>query len=259
MDISRRDLIKKGLRLSGSLAASPLLMLLLPSCRNDAKNESAGRYFPAGYNWEKHSYAYLIDIKKCIGCGSCVRACKKENHVPDSFFRTWVERFEISEAGKTVVDSPNGGLDGFSPILTGFRVTKAFFVPKMCNHCVHTPCTQVCPVGASYTTKDGVVMVDEGHCVGCGYCIQACPYGSRFMHPDTHVANKCTWCYHRITRGMLPACVQACPTKTRNFGDLKNKHDRVRKIISTQSVMILQPQLLTKPNCYYLGLDMEVV
>ena len=164
----------------------------------------------------------------------------------------------ISETGESYIDSPEGGLNSFEPVITGFKVTKAFFVPKMCNHCRNTPCVQVCPVGASYQTKDGLVLVDATRCIGCGYCVQACPYGSRYIHPETHVAGKCTWCFHRITKGMLPACVHNCPTGTRRFGDLKRAGDPVRKIIATERVMVLQPELLTTPACFYLGLDKEV-
>jgi Fe-S-cluster-containing dehydrogenase component len=210
------------------------------------------------YNWEEYDYAYLIDTTKCIGCGMCVRACKRENGIPDNFFRTWVERYRIGEGGRVVVDSPNGALAGFKMSPVDFKVTKAFFVPKMCNHCRNTPCIQVCPVGASYMTKDGVVFVDEEHCIGCGYCVQACPYGSRYMHPVKHVADKCTWCYHRITKKLRPACVMACPVGARALGNLKNPDDPVRKIITSERVIILQPELLTRPNCYYLGIDKEV-
>ncbi len=87
--------------------------------------------------------------------------------------------------------------------------------------------------------------------------MQACPYGSRFIHPVTHIASKCTLCYHRLTRGMTTACVQACPVGARRLGDLKRVGDEVAEIIATQRVQILQPELLTDPNCYYLGLTKE--
>ncbi len=210
------------------------------------------------YNWEDYSYVYLVDVSTCIGCGMCVQACQKENRVPDGFFRTWVERYRIGEGGRVEVDSPNGGMNGFPANILDFKVTKGLFVPKLCNHCKNTPCTQVCPVGASYTTRDGVVLVDDKRCIGCGYCVQACPYGSRYLHPVSHVADKCTWCYHRITRGLKPACVMACPVGARAFGNMKNLQDPVRKTIATQPVLVLQPELLTRPNCYYKGLDKEV-
>jgi Fe-S-cluster-containing dehydrogenase component len=209
------------------------------------------------YRWDEHQYAYLIDTSKCIGCGSCARACAAENGVPEGFFRTWIERYVTGMEG-TYVDSPNGGKDGFAPVHVNFVATKSFFVPKMCNHCRESPCIQVCPVGASYLTKDGVVMVDEKRCIGCAYCVQACPYGSRFINPVTHTADKCTWCYHRVTKGMKPACVEVCPTGTRLFGDLKRKDDPVRRAIEHDRVEVLQSHHHTDPQCYYLNLDKEV-
>ena len=119
-------------------------------------------------------------------------------------------------------------------------------------------CTQVCPVGASYSTQDGAVLVDPERCIGCGYCVQACPYGSRFINPRTHTADKCTWCYHRIARKMQPACVQNCPTGARRFGDRDRENDPVYEIVRNQPVRVLQQELLTKPQCFYIGMDMEV-
>jgi Fe-S-cluster-containing dehydrogenase component len=211
----------------------------------------------ADYDWTKHNYVYLIDTRKCIGCGSCVRACSRENDVPTAYFRTWVERYRISRMGEAVVDSPDGGMQGFDPLPSGKDITKAFFFPKLCCHCTHTPCVQLCPVGASYRTLDGVVLVDDKRCIGCGYCVQACPYGSRFIHPVTHTASKCTLCYHRLRRGLTQACIQACPVQARRLGDTKKVGDEVAGIIATEPVQVLQPELLTEPNCFYLGLTWE--
>lgn len=251
-EIDRRQFIVKSIRGAGLvgilLAAGPAL----------AKGEEKKMSPADTYDWAEHYYAYVVDTNKCIGCGMCVRACKRENNVPDGYFRTWVERYVISELGDAAIDSPEGGLNGFKAEEVLFRSNKAFFVPKLCNHCRNTPCTQVCPVGASYMTKDGVVMVDPEQCIGCGYCVQACPYASRFINPRTHTADKCTWCYHRITKGLPPACVASCPTGTRIFGDLKNRDDKVRQIIASDRVQVLQNELLTKPFCFYLGLDKEV-
>ncbi len=239
----------------GFLGAAGGLVVALGLGSKSGEGAESGQ---SEYNWEDFSYVYLIDAGRCIGCGMCVQACQRENKVPDGFFRTWVERYRIGEGGRVEVDSPNGAINGFPATIVDFRVTKGLFVPKLCNHCKNTPCTQVCPVGASYTTKDGVVLVDDKRCIGCGYCVQACPYGSRYLHPVTHVADKCTWCYHRITRGLKPACVMACPVGARAFGNMKNLQDPVRKIIATEPVSVLQPELLTRPNCYYKGLDKEV-
>jgi len=210
------------------------------------------------YDWSRHRWVYLVDTYKCIGCGACVRACRAENDVPAGFYRTWIERYAIPAEGEAFVDSPDGGEFGFQPSTLEVRVDKSFFVPKLCNHCEKTPCIQVCPVGASYRTKDGAVMVDGERCIGCGYCVQACPYGSRFLNPRTRTADKCTWCYHRITRGLKPACVTVCPVGARLLGDMEDPDDPVHGILATRRVQLLQPQLLTKPQCYYVGLDVEV-
>ncbi len=244
--VTRREFLREVSR--GAAAVGVAIILPASLAAAETKN----------YDWSKHRWVYLIDCTKCIGCGSCVRACKAENKVPENFFRTWIERYEISVDGTTYVDSPNGGFDGFDPVSSGMQIGKAFFVPKMCNHCEETPCVQVCPVGASYRTLDGVVLVDGEQCIGCGYCVQACPYGSRFINPETHTADKCTWCYHRISKGLLPACVQACPTGTRIFGDRKNPDDPINKLLAEERLHVLQPELLTKPQCYYRGLSMEV-
>jgi len=208
--------------------------------------------------WMNHYYSYVIDTTKCIGCGNCVRACKRENGVLTPYFRTWVERYQITDQGHVNIDSPNGGHDGFPPVKIEGKVTKGFFVPKMCYHCRNTPCIQVCPVHASYASPQGVVLVDHKQCIGCGYCVQACPYGSRYMDPRTHTADKCTWCFHRITKGLLPACVQSCPAGARKFGDLKKADSAFKKLLQTERLNVLKPNLNTQPFCFYIGLDEAV-
>ncbi len=259
-DGTRRDFLKQGAKALGASVATIVLCDMTDLTKIAEASGATPRrpdLFTDGYDWTKHRYVYLVDIRKCIGCGSCVRACSQENNVPPAHFRTWVERYRVSRTGEAVIDSDNGGMDGFEPSMTGKDITKAFFFPKLCCHCTHTPCVQLCPVCASYRTVDGVVLVDETRCIGCGYCVQACPYGSRFIHPVTHTASKCTLCYHRITRGLTTACVQACPVEARMLGDMKQVGDKVAEIIATQRVQILQPELLTDPNCYYLGLTKE--
>jgi Fe-S-cluster-containing dehydrogenase component len=247
---TRRHFLRRSAAAAGAVTVAGVVGLILP---DDVEGVT-----DSGYDWTKHRWVYLVDTRKCIGCGSCVRACRAENDVPEGFYRTWIERYEIPVEGEGFVDSPDGGANGFDPVTTGMHVRKAFFVPKLCNHCRNTPCTQVCPVGASYSTRDGVVLVDSKRCIGCGYCVQACPFGSRFIDPRTRTASKCTWCYHRITQGLKPACVEICPVGARIFGDREDPDDPINEILATERVLVLQPQLLTKPSCYYLGLDMEV-
>jgi Fe-S-cluster-containing dehydrogenase component len=255
---SRREFVKTSAR---TVSAGALILLIgeTRTAEGQAAQTAAGDLpaLPDGYDVTQHSYVIVIDTRKCIGCGACVRACSRENDVPPHYFRTWVERYQISRTGEIRVDSPNGGMDGFEPTLAGQDATKAFFLPKQCCHCTYTPCVQLCPVGASYRTPDGVILVDKKRCIGCGYCVQGCPFGSRFIHPETHTASKCTLCYHRLTRGLETACVEACPVGARMIGDTRKVGDEVAEIIATESVRVLQPELLTEPNCYYLGLTGE--
>jgi Fe-S-cluster-containing dehydrogenase component len=209
---------------------------------------------------EKHDYAYVVDIGNCIGCGSCVRGCGLENGVPASLFRTWVERY-VRVGQRVYVDSPDGAKNGFKPIPAEIvsNTDRAWFTPKLCNHCRKAPCVQVCPVGATFKAPGGFVLVDPDHCIACGYCVQACPYGARFINPVTHVADKCTWCYHRVVRGKLPACVTVCPKKARLFGDLNDPESEVSKIIKADRWLVLKPEMHTSAYCFYVGLPREVV
>lgn len=259
--ISRRHFLRDALTIILT-GASAMLLPFIPGRKMAAVASSRVRPEPGltGYNPRAHRYSYIMDLHRCIGCGSCVQACNRENNVPGRFFRTWVERYQAGAvSARASIDSPSGGLFGFPSATAGVSgVSKAYFVPKMCNHCSEAPCVQVCPFGASFKSPDGVVLVDKERCMACGYCVQACPYAARWINPITRVADKCTWCYHRTTKGLQPACVQACPTQTRRFGDLRDPYDSIKKVLEEQRVGVLQPHLLTKPNCYYLGLDKEV-
>ena len=234
----------------------PRWVVLLGTVRPDkvfAKDDS-------DYNPDEHNYAMGIDIHKCIGCGRCANACKEENKIPREpyFFRTWVERYVIPTEGETRVDSPNGGINGFPEPEKDIEILRTFFVPKLCNHCENPPCVQVCPVGATVVSRDGVVLVDKDYCVGCRYCIQACPYGARYLHPVEKVADKCTFCYHRIRKGLAPACVEVCPTQARVFGEATLRSSPLRRFVRFNDVTTLKPWLNTKPKVYYAGADGEV-
>jgi Fe-S-cluster-containing dehydrogenase component len=209
---------------------------------------------------EEHYWGFVCDNERCIGCGRCVAACKQENNVPwePEFNRTWVERYVITEHEEILVDSPNAGIDGFTEKYQNLDIRKSFFVPKLCNQCDNPPCVTVCPVGATYMTNDGVTLIDQEHCIGCGYCIQSCPYGARFFLPDKKVVDKCTWCYHRISHGIVPACVEACPRAARVFGDLNDPTSPVREILAEKRVYTLKPELGTEPKLYYVGFEKGV-
>ena len=212
------------------------------------------------YNPRDHFYGMGIDVAKCIGCGRCVEACKNENGVPREpfFFRTWVERYRVLEDGETVIDSPNGAMDSFAPDANDKNAVRSFFVPKICNQCANPPCVQVCPVGATFKTVDGVVLVDSEYCIGCRYCIQACPYGARFLDPVTRTAEKCTFCYHRVVKGLLPACVEVCPTQARVFGEVRKKASPLARFLRMNKIGVLKPFLNTEPKVFYANLDKEV-
>ena len=214
------------------------------------------------YRVTDHWWAMAIDIGRCIGCGGCVRACKAENGVirEPFYFRTWVERYHVphGDIENPEVDSPNGGYDGFPERYEAGDDAKSFFVPKLCNHCAHSPCVQVCPVGATFESPDGVVLVDKEYCVGCRYCVQACPYGCRYIDPRTKTADKCSLCYHRIRRGLTTACCEACPTGARRLGDLKDPADPIHEFLRDRRIQVLKPQMATGAKVFYADLDGSV-
>jgi len=208
---------------------------------------------------KEHLYAFIVNTEACIGCGKCVAACRLENAVPPEYYRTWIERYTILTDGAVQVDSPAGGGRGFAPLAHAPGAVRAsFFVPKLCNHCREPNCVQVCPVGATYVSSDGFVLVDEKHCVGCSYCVQACPYGARYIHPVTKTADKCTWCFHRVRKGLEPACVLVCPAGARLFGRVDDPRSKVYQILRERRLQVLKPETGNEPQAFYVGLDKEV-
>ena len=225
MDQDRRSFLKE---------AGKLLMLTgAASIAWDSILAGAPQLAP-NYNATEHWWGMMIDIDKCIGCGNCVRACKTENDVLDEpgNFRTWVERYQVNATTRNIRSStrPTAATTGSSRSRSKTKI-KIFFVPKLCNHCAHSPCVQVCPVGATFESPDGVVLVDKTRCLGCRYCVQACPYGCRFIDPRTDTVDKCTLCYHRITKGLTTACCETCPTGARMLADLKNPKDPIHAFL----------------------------
>ena len=224
-----------------------------------------------GYDWTKHRWAFGVDAEKCIGCLRCVEACKIENDVPRNAhqFRTWVERYVYLDGDEharidSQQDPVNIAASGseehfrFANRYRDAKVEKAFFVPKLCNQCTHPACVQVCPVGATYKGEDGVVLIDHDYCIGCRYCVQACPYGARYFNEEEGVSDKCTWCYHRITKGLQPACVEVCPVGARIFGDRNDKQSEISEFIRENRVQVLRPESGNAPNVFYIGIDKEV-
>ena len=258
--------------LAGAIACSAPAIGAIEACAAAAE-AAAPASIPAipGYDWTKHRWGFGIDATRCIGCLRCVEACKVENNVPldANHFRTWVERYVYLEGEATpridsqsdpqnIAEAGSGAEYRFDNRYKDAPVAKAFFVPKLCNHCEKPPCVQVCPTGATYKTADGVVLIDHKYCIGCQYCIQACPYGARFFNREKNVSEKCTWCYHRITKGLKPACVEVCPTGTRIFGDLDDPQSPVSRFIRDNRVEVLKPETGNRPNVFYIGIDKEV-
>lgn len=187
---------------------------------------------------QKNHYAFVIDVTRCIDCRACLVACSVENNVPMDHTRIWVH---------------DQGIQGNWPNLS--RV----FVPYNCMHCDHPPCTEVCVSGATY--KDavtGLVLVDQEACIGCGYCVEACPYGVRYIDQNRGVVDKCNACVQRLEVGIPPACVATCVGKSRMFGDLNDPTSEVSSALqNAKSVTKLdyeKGEIDTDPNIYYLNL-----
>ena len=224
METTRRDFLMVGTKLLVMTAATASALEHVIAGTPEAVTT---------YNTADHWWAMLIDVEKCIGGGHCVRACKTENNVVDEpmYFRTWVERYHInmSDPDHPIVDSPDGGINGFSesmPMATGRR--------SSCRSCATTARIRRARKSVRSeprsVTNDGVVLIDKDYCVGCRYCVQACPYGCRYLDPRTHTADKCTLCYHRLTRGWHPPASRCVRPARDRLADL-----RIRTIRRTNS------------------------
>ena len=172
----------------------------------------------------------LIDLSLCVGCNACAVACKQENEVPTGCFNTWIESFDVEADG---------------------QIRRAN-IPKLCNHCEDAPCVKVCPTQASHRTEDGTIVVDPERCIGCKYCMAACPYQVRVHNHETGTVDKCRFCTvsAETTGTKMCSCVEACLTGARMFGDLDDPDSDISKeIVATNAQPIAGD--LTKSKVFY--------
>jgi Fe-S-cluster-containing dehydrogenase component len=174
-------------------------------------------------------YAMAIDTRRCVGCQTCVLACKAENDLPPTGFRDWI------------TTETTGAYPELSMEIRSER----------CQHCTDAACVSACPTGASYYGSGGTVLVDRDLCTGCKACIASCPSDARYVHPAGYV-DKCTFCLHRVDRGLLPACAANCPTDSLTFGDLNDPDSEIARLVRTRRHKQLRTDAGTKPNLYFL-------
>lgn len=196
-------------------------------------------------------YGMVIDLKECIGCQACTVACKVEHGTPPGIF--WNRVTEVEEGE--------------------FPAVRKYYLPRLCMQCENPSCVEVCPTGASYRREDGLVLIDHDKCIGCKYCIVACPYGARYFNEGNRgyfpgeltpyekhmyqyhkkgVVEKCDFCAERLVVGKQPACVSTCIAKARYFGDLDDPESDVSKLIRQKHGFQLLRELGNNAAVYYL-------
>jgi molybdopterin-containing oxidoreductase family iron-sulfur binding subunit len=213
-------------------------------------------------------FGYALDLSRCIGCRRCVYACVKENNQSRDPQIQWIRVLEMEKEKGIDFETAN-------PYYNPERVPDPdhFYVPVACQQCRTPQCTQVCPVGATWQEPDGIVVIDYDWCIGCRYCMAACPYGARHfnwgeptlpqaeLNPNLHilgnrprprgVVEKCTFCIQRTRVGRYPACVEICPVGARKFGNLIDPESEISRILHEKRVFVLKSELKTEPKFYY--------
>lgn len=167
-------------------------------------------------------YALVIDATKCRGDGACVEACRLQNGLPKG--------------------------ESYIHLLPGGTEQASLFLPVQCQHCASPPCATVCPTNATYARPDGVVLVNTKLCVGCKYCMTACPYQARIFDEVRGVVDKCWLCLDRISEGKSPACVEACVVGARIFGQTEDPESQVSQLIASGVAKPLHPEFGTRPS-----------
>lgn len=213
-------------------------------------------------------FGYGLDLSRCIGCRRCVYACVKENNQSRDPQIQWIRVLEQEKAkGVDLAEA--------DPYYNPDEVPREgyFYIPVACHHCRQAPCTKVCPVKATWTEPDGIVVIDYDWCIGCRCCMAACPYGARHfnwgepsisgkeINPSMHylgnrlrnrgVVEKCSFCIQRVREGRYPACVEICPVGARKFGNLLDPESEIRQIMERKRVFVLKAELNTQPKFYY--------
>jgi molybdopterin-containing oxidoreductase family iron-sulfur binding subunit len=212
-------------------------------------------------------FAYALNIGRCIGCRRCVYACMEENNLSRD---PEIQYIRVLEMDKGTMDLETSN-HYYDPETVPQK--NKFYVPVQCHQCKNAPCTKACPIKATWQEPDGIVVVDYNWCIGCRYCLAACPYWARrfnFAKPKIPredintkmdylsnrirprgVAEKCTFCLHRTRQGMLPACAEVCPTGSRIFGNILEPDNPISYILKNKRVYVLKEELRTFPRFYY--------
>lgn len=214
-------------------------------------------------------FAYALDVSCCIGCRKCVHACAKENNLSRNPEVHWIIDLKFKKNVRWL--NFEEGERYYNPQLVPEK--GHFYLPIQCQQCEKSPCEKVCPVGATWKEPDGIVVVDYNWCIGCRYCMAACPYGARHfnwgkpkipkdeLNPDMHylgnrpqpkgAVGKCTWCIQRTRKGRYTACVEACPVGSRKFGNVMDSKSEIRYILENMRVFTLKEELGTHPKFFY--------